>query len=192
MATDTVKTAEESIEWENRTTCPDSLLVPIFRHCADCVGVDLAPCESYPDRLRVKVTRGRARSGRISGLAIAWGNHGPFECKVVLPRACGWDVLDLVREFWRVAIHEMAHILDYQKRARGVKVDFNSYSSPYSMRRIRHDDRPQEKRADDTVKRVEAQISAGALPSCKSALVELAIWLESEKLDRPLNRAIVA
>jgi len=60
------------------------------------------------------------------------------------------------------------------------------------MRRIRHDDRPQEKRADDTVKRVEAQISAGALPSCESALVDLAVWLESEKLDRPLNRTIVA
>ena len=77
--------------------------------------------------------------------------------------------------------HEWGHILDFQKLDNGETVEFLHYRDETSRRRIRHDDRPHEIRADEYVRVAQRRIAIGELSSCDDATLDLAVWLEEGK-----------
>lgn len=74
--------------------------------------------------------------------------------------------------FFRVLLHELGHVLDYQRISAGENLSFNSYSSPGSMRRMAHDKRPQEIRADEHKERALKTVHAD------NEILELALYLD--------------
>ena len=173
------------IEYTNKTKCPLSILRPLFEQTAEAVGIDT----TLP--LRVKITQGR--TGSIKGFALRrveiWDEiritlpYNPVFCngKVRLLRS---SPLDLAISLWRVIAHEWGHVLDYQALARGEKREFTYYRDLSSRRAIRHDDRPQEQRANSYAKDAEWQAYSGKVPCFKSAIAELVEWWEQTARGR--------
>lgn len=166
------------ITYQNKTRCPLSILAPLFEQAATAVGVDV----SQP--LKVKITQGRKLSHTITGLAT---NYTPApEIKVLLPRkplraylkgghVLSADPLELAVHFWRVVAHEWGHVLDYQANAAGATLEFSYYKD---FQKIRHDDRPQEIRADQYAAKAERECYEQVVPGYEDVVLALAIWFD--------------
>jgi hypothetical protein len=105
------------------------------------------------------------------------GAQGKPHCIAVwLPRK-GLDVLDQAYGLWEVLAHECGHVADYQALDKGLEREFTYYRNPYSRRKIAHDSRPQEQRANQYVKDAKRRIAEGSLPGCDYTILEYAKWL---------------
>ena len=147
----------------NKTRCPVALLVPVIDHARRAIG---AP------ECAVKITRSKGE--RITGCAMRVGKM--FSVKVSLP-VFKHDALACAYRFWEVCLHEFGHIKDYARE----NLEFAYYRNGASARRIRHDSRPQEIRAERYKEEVKQQIANGTLFGCDNAILDLAIWLEKQQ-----------
>jgi hypothetical protein len=143
----------------NRTTIDGLLLAQILRYGGQLSGANL-------DNVKIVISRGKY----LRGLAI---NGNPKEMRVIIPKIVK-DTIDTTRRIWEVIAHELKHIADYQAKDRGELNIGSSYATPFSSRRMRHDDRPIEKRAIAFTKSVTTKLEN----ECSELFLQLAIALD--------------
>jgi hypothetical protein len=163
----------------NKSSLSDAALEPLLVAAGRCA-------HAKTSGVVVKVTHGRSAS--ISGMAhsasfvYAWhlwrgggrrrvDTHGGW-FSIVMPRS--GDSLAIAELFFKTAIHEWAHIRDYQAGGR--------WAMPWASkgpggRRARHDSRPEELRA---INAVDDALAAGALRRYQDLVIALCV--EHERL----------
>jgi len=184
---------ELNIKLYNKTKCPNKILEPLLIAAGKSVG-------ARTSNVVVKVTQGHSISirGRAhAGFPYLWhlrnlkcrrnpkrfGTGEPPLGKLVqtdggwfeitLPKLTSivrintkYDRVDCASSFYKVAQHEWGHIRDYQQ---GTMT--RSHRTP-SGRRIRHDDRIEEIRANSYVE------NAKKISNADDLILDLALWLE--------------
>lgn len=169
----------------NKTKCPTEFLEPLLVAAGRAVGAKTT-------NTVVKVTSGR--TGRVKGEAINWNTvskwhlvkgwtwahhskNNSISCdgyfSIVLPMALHpcYDPVKVAESFFKVAMHEWAHIKDYQSGGR--------WSLPWSRagaggRRPRHDSRPEELRA---INAVDDAVDGGAVTRHQGKILLLAFCI---------------
>jgi hypothetical protein len=104
----------------------------LARLAADYHKIDL-------DKVNLRVVRRRGRE------AVRGEASRPNNVTLRIPQ-CQFDAVDLAQRVWAVLIHELGHIRDYRNGA-----PFQYYRNG-AKRRMAHDTRPQERRADNYVR----------------------------------------
>ncbi len=157
----------------NKTRISESVLQAIVDYCVSAVG--LIDCN-----VRVTITKGRTIycKGLATRYAFQFSDRRYHDTKVCIPKSS--DVIAASNAVFEVMIHEFSHILDYQKMDNGEFVDHRFYKSDTSLRRINHDLRPQEIRAENCIKEVREKISKKQLQSPDDLILDLAIEIEEK------------
>lgn len=150
---------------------------------------ELANC---PGDVVVKITRGSRRG--VSGLAQKCKQipYGWLPTKVmhfsetistdggifsISPGISYHFAIECATNFLSVAIHEFHHVKEYQMRDEGISLSW-SKPSPHSGRRIWHDNRPEEIRANRAADRAMAEY--GEDKDIQELILDLALEIEKK------------
>src|SRR3972149_12229776 len=125
----------------NKTKCPDSILLPLLKRAGNLAKARHAG-------VIVEVGRGRALgcihayASRCTAYKIKgrWVNTDGGRVHITLPK--GNDSLWVAELFFSIAVHEFAHIADFQSIASGTHLPFSRRETP-AGRRPKHAHRPE-------------------------------------------------
>ncbi len=158
---------------KNKTRISESVLQAIVDYCVSAVGL-------IDDNFRVTITRGRTIDchGLATKHAFQYYTRMYHDAKVSVPN--NRNTINSAMIFFEVMIHEFFHILDYQKMDKGEFVDHRLYKSDTSLRRINHDLRPQEIRAENCIKEVKEKISKKQIQPPDDLILDLSLEIEKK------------
>ena len=164
----------------NRTKVPDDLLTKILVSAGKAVGARTSG---------VVVQVNPSRNGAIRGVAreciwVRWGNiknkrrkmntdEGAFKITLPVWVHSSDNILSRIQSWFQVAMHEWGHIRDYQHGGRS-RLDFSD-NRRGSKRRPKHDERPEEIRANEYQEEASAN---GVEEKCADQILDLAIAVE--------------
>lgn len=161
----------------NRTHCPDAILTALLADAARKIG-------ARSTGVVVRVSVGCSNNGvahRCDWVCVGSRRIATDYGDLIMRLPCnrrylawpGRDDLATAEGFYRLALHEWGHILDFQQGNR----NFSSRSN--SGRRPNHDNRPEEMRANYGAKEALERIKTGELTDPSDEILALALWLES-------------
>ena len=166
----------------NRTRCPDEVLAPLLTAAGRAVG-------TRTGKVIVKVTQGSRGGCQGETNSCAWVREfalatrkytkdGKLKRRLVATDG-GWirmtlpgphpayDPLDQAERFYRLAVHEWAHVKDYQDGGKR----FGDYNKRWA-------NRPHEMRANRMCAEAMEREEAGQIKGRDEEILALAIWLE--------------
>ena len=182
----------------NKTRVPDAILAPLLIAAGRAVG-------ARTGGVVVKVAAGRYLSGeacdcnwvRFGGrdgydykrghkvntdcgyirLTVAMPGRAPtwYDASTVAEMTANFDPLERAEATYQLALHEWAHIKDFQQRTR--------FYEPRTLGggRPRHDDRPVEIAAYRQVRNAEERQRSGRLASRDDLILALAVWFDAAR-----------
>jgi hypothetical protein len=189
---------ESKMKLYNRTKVPDAVLGPLLMAAGRAVG-------ARTGGVIVKVAGGRHLSGTAYGcnklrfnyrggydyrkghwvktdsgyiqFTLAMPGRAPtwYDASTVAKMIANFDPLERAEATYRLALHEWAHIRDFQQGTR--------FCEPRTLggRRPRHDDRPVEIAAYRQVRDAEDRQRVGRLASRDDLILALAVWFNEAR-----------
>jgi len=152
--------------------------VTASRHACRGVAYEASSvCEWHLRKRRVGRRRGDDGEGR--GIKT---DGGYIHLSLPLHRQ---DALEASESFFRVAAHEWGHVRDYQHGGRRTMA-FSCAGG--GARRLRHDDRPEERRANRYVAEAVERIHAGRVLAPDDDILALALWLDEQQQRSVIER----